>query len=186
MNKQQLTLQDYKDAAKLLNVDYKMILAIAKKEDKRGSGFNDDGMPIILFERHKFFQKTDGKYYAENPDICNPKPGGYGKYSEQHPKLDRAVKLNKKAALESASWGRFQIMGENWKDLSYKDIQQFVNAMYESELKHLEAFVRFIKFKKIDVYMRAKNFQKIAELYNGKNYKINRYDTELEKIYNNL
>lgn len=186
MNKQQLTLQDYKDAAKLLNVDYKMILAIAKKEDTRGKGFNDDGTPVILFERHKFYKKTNGKYYAENPDICNPRAGGYGKFSEQHPKLARAAKLNRKAALESASWGRFQIMGENWEDLGYKDIQEFVNAMYESEKKQLDAFVRFIKFKKIDIYMRAKNFPKIAELYNGSNYKINNYDTEIEQIYNNL
>lgn len=180
--KARLTELDYIHAANSLNVDLALIKAIAKKEAK-SSGFNTDGTPIILYERHKFHQKTKGKYSRQYPDISNPTPGGYGKYSEQHSKLAKAAKLNRNAALESASWGLFQIMGENWEDLGYSSLQQFVNAMYHSEQKQLEAFVRFIKFKKIDVDMRNKDWDAIARKYNGPNHAKNNYVPALKEYY---
>ena len=181
-NKSNITEQDYIEAAKRLNVEVAFIKAIAKKEAK-SSGFNTGGTPVILYERHKFHQKTKGIYSAKYPDISNKVPGGYGKYSEQHSKLARAVQLNRTAALESCSWGLFQVMGENWMDLGYKSIQDFVNAMYRSEKDQLEAFVRFILFKKIDVDMRNKNFDNIALKYNGPNHAKNNYVPELKALY---
>lgn len=181
-----LTINDFKEAAKKINVDYRYILAIAQKEAPNSTGFNKDGTPVILFERHKFSQKTGGIYDKKYPNISNKVAGGYGKYSDQHARLQQAVALDRSAALESASWGRFQIMGENWRDLGYKTLQEFINAMYKSEAAQLDAFIRFIKFKKIDVYMRAGNFQEIARLYNGSKYKINNYDADLQKIFNSL
>ena len=88
----------------------------------KGHGFNSDGSPVILYERHKFYQgllainwKTKAaEWYKAYPDICNPKWGGYGKSSEQHSKLERAVALNREVALESTSWGLGQVMGFNW------------------------------------------------------------------------
>lgn len=75
--------------------------------------FHSEGRPTILFERHKFHLHTAGKYDVSNPEISNKLPGGYGLFSEQHPKLEKAKTLDKDAALKSASWGAFQIMGEN-------------------------------------------------------------------------
>ncbi|MGV0845709.1 N-acetylmuramidase family protein [Empedobacter falsenii] len=180
--KPRLTEQDYINAAKQLNVEVAMIKAFAKKEAK-SSGFITESEPRILFERHKFHQKTNGKYSVENPDISNKTPGGYGKESDQHKRLQKAANLNRNAALESASWGLFQIMGENWKALGYPTLQAFINAMYESEAKQLDAFIRFIKVNKIDIDMRNKNFKNIARKYNGPNYAINNYDKDLEKYY---
>lgn len=180
--KAKITEQDYINAAKQLNVEVAMIKAFAKKEAK-SSGFITDSEPRILFERHKFHQKTKGIYSAKYPDISNKTPGGYGKEAVQHKRLQKASALNRNAALESASWGLFQVLGENWKSLGYATLQAFVNAMYESEAKQLDAFIRFIKVNKIDVDMRNKNFQNIARKYNGPNYAINNYDKDLKKYY---
>ncbi|MCA4782119.1 N-acetylmuramidase family protein [Empedobacter stercoris] len=180
--KPKITEQDYIDAAKTLNVEIAMVKAFAKKE-ARSSGFITATEPRILFERHKFHNKTGGKFSKDHPDISNKTPGGYGKEADQHKRLQKASTLNRNAALESASWGLFQIMGENWKSLGYPTLQAFINAMYESEAKQLDAFVRFIKVNKIDVDMRNKNFKNIARKYNGPNYAINNYDKDLEKYY---
>jgi len=182
MSKQLLVEQDYIDAAKELNVEVAMIKALAKKE-ARGAGFLKTGEPRILFERHKFHQKTKGLHSVKYPDISNAKAGGYGKESSQHDRLGKAVVLNRSAALESASWGLFQVLGENWKSLGYQSIQEFVNAMYKSEKEQLDAFIRFIKVNRIDVDMRAKNFRNIARKYNGPAYEKNNYHTDLEKFY---
>lgn len=181
--KNKINEQDYINAAKQLNVEVAMVKAFAKKEAK-SSGFITDSEPRILFERHKFHKKTQGIYSSKYPDISNKTPGGYGKESAQHKRLQKASSLNRNAALESTSWGLFQILGENWKDLGYSTLQSFINSMYESEQKQLDAFIRFIKVNKIDVDMRNKNFKNIARKYNGPNYAINNYDKDLEKYYN--
>lgn len=49
------------------------------------------------------------------------------------------------AALESASWGAFQIMGYHWQRLGYASVQDFVTAMSASESQQFEVFTRFIE-----------------------------------------
>lgn len=180
--KPKLTEQDYINAAKQLSCEVAAIKAVADVESA-GDGFLSDSSPKILFERHKFYKHTNGKYAKTNPDICNKTPGGYGKESDQHTKLQRAVALDRDAALMSCSWGKFQIMGEHWQKLGYKSLQEFINQMYESEAAQLDAFVRYIRIFGLLPYIRAKNWPKFAELYNGKNYKINRYDEKMASAY---
>lgn len=187
MKNKKLTKGDITKAASELDINEAWIYAFIEKEVKSANreGFMSDGIrPTILFERHIFHRLTGGIYSKLYPDISNPTPGGYGKYNQQHDRLGKAAVLNREAALGSASWGLFQILAHQWKDLGYRSLQSFINDMYESEAKQLEAFVKFIKWKKIDRYMRAKNFKKVAELYNGSGYAKNKYDIDLEKYYN--
>lgn len=95
---------------------------------KAGSAFDDYGRPRILFERHYFPRLTQGRYDKRHPDISNSLAGGYGKFSAQYGKLERAYVLDAVAALESASWGRFQIMGSNYRDAGFVSVQEFVLA----------------------------------------------------------
>lgn len=186
MKNNRLTPEEITQAAKELNVQEAWIKAFLEKEVKsaKKEAFCKDGIrPTILFERHIFHRLTGGIYSKKYPDISNSKPGGYGKYSEQHNRIGKAAILNRDAALMSASWGGFQIMGENWKYLGYKSLQAFINDMYESEYKQLMAFVKFIKVRGIDKYMRAGDFQTVSRLYNGPNYKKNNYDTDLKKYF---
>jgi hypothetical protein len=179
-----LTEQDYINAAKDLGCEVAAIKAVAEVES-RGSGFLPNGEPKILFERHRFYKYTNGGYTKSHPDICNKTPGGYGKESEQHAKLQRAALLNRDAALMSCSWGKFQVMGDNWKSLGYSTLQQFVNKMYESEAGHLDAFVRYIKVNGLQRHIKNKNWAEFAKGYNGPGYKINHYDVKMAVAYKN-
>jgi hypothetical protein len=63
-----------------------------------------------------------------DPDICDALRGGCGKFSAQYPKLERAIKLNRAAALKSASGGAFQILGENHVQTGHRTVESFVTA----------------------------------------------------------
>lgn len=175
-----LTEQDYRDAAKEIGCEVAVIKAVAEVESLNG-GFQADGKPKILFERHKFHQFTNGKYSKENPDISNVRPGGYT--SNEHSRLEKAAKLNRTEALKSASWGKFQIMGFNFGIVGFKTLQDFINAMYRSEADQLKAFVQFIKSNKLDDELRDKRWVDFARIYNGKNYHINKYDKRMAAAY---
>jgi len=55
-------------------------------------------------------------------------------------RLERAKQIHEEAALGSASWGLFQIMGYHYQSLNYPTIKQFVSEMQTHERDHLEAF----------------------------------------------
>jgi hypothetical protein len=161
-----LTEDDWKAAAARLRVSVAKIKAVAEIEAPRGP-FLPSGEPPVLFERHKFSRHTRGKYDATHPDISNPKQGGYGPSSKQHERLARAAALDRNAALKSASFGQFQILGENHAAAGHKTLQGFVNAMYRSARDQLDAFVAFLESEGLDVHLRAGNWVAFAEGYNG-------------------
>ncbi|MCQ9638591.1 N-acetylmuramidase family protein [Chryseobacterium sp. WG14] len=175
-----LTEQDYIIAAHELGCEVAAIKAVAEVESLNG-GFQADGKPKILFERHKFHEFTFGKYSAMNSDISNPKPGGYT--GNEYVRLDKAAKLDRNAALKSSSWGKFQIMGFNHNLVGFPVLQDFINAMYKSEGEQLKAFVQFIKRNKLDDELRDKKWADFARVYNGRNYHINEYDKKMAAAY---
>lgn len=180
--KPQLTEGDYERGAARVPCDVPAIKAVTIVEAPRG-GFGPDGKPTILFERHVFSRLTGGIYDKSHPDISNPKPGGYGGYSEQHGRLARAAVLNRDAALQSASWGKFQIMGFNYTLAGFTTLQDFINAMYEGEPQHLEAFISFILHEGLGDELREHRWADFARRYNGSSYAVNRYDTKLAAAF---
>lgn len=177
-----LTLADFQRGATLLGCDISAIRAVTAVEAPRG-GFNADGTPTILFERHVFSRLTYGQFDKRVPDLSNPTPGGYGTYASQHARLERAAALDRDAALKSASWGMFQTMGFNHAICGHPTLQGFVNAMYESEGKHLDAFVSFVKSQGLADELREHRWADFARRYNGSNYAVNRYDDKLAAAY---
>lgn len=179
MENKQLTIQDLVSAAQKIGCEVAAIKAVCEVEAPNG-GFMPDGQVTILFERHKFHQFTHGKYATSNPSICNPKPGGYGAAGQhQHDRLNEAVALDREAALLSCSWGKFQIMGYNFRLAGFDSLQDFINAMSESEGKQLGGFVNFVKNSKLDDELRRRDWTGFACGYNGAKYFINNYDTKL-------
>lgn len=186
-----LTTDQIKTVAKENNIPYASLRAVIEVEAK-GDGFNPEDTPVILFERHIFRRRliANGKeslairLTKERPDLCYTSMGAYGKYSQQHKRMDEASKYDRTSALESASWGIGQVMGFNWKTLGYPTLQSFINAMYLDEASQLDAMIRFIKVNKLDVHLRNLDWSAFAERYNGKEYKVNKYDEKLEASYN--
>lgn len=175
-----LTDKDFAKAVDTLNdlgyvVQEAVIRAVVEVESS-GSGLLDDGRAKILFEGHKFWHwlKQAGKNPADlvkgNEDILYEKwtrahyKGGKGEYD----RLQKAMNIDKKAAIYSASWGKFQILGENLEHyiksrlydpenelhkkaphLYYKDVDDFYDKQDNSEYYHLLDFIAFITTKTV-------------------------------------
>ena len=186
-----LTDEDFSSAANTLGVESATIKAFAQVESA-GSGFDSEGHPKVLFERHVMYRRLKDKCgamfaddkAARHPDLVNSAPGGYGKGSQQKIRLESASKIDRDCALESASWGAFQIMGMHWKALGYPTLQAFINAMFKSESDQLEAFVRFVKRDSSLVRaLKANDWDAAARIYNGPSYKKNRYAEKMAAEY---
>lgn len=190
---------DLVQASQRLGVPVAAVYALNEVESK-GRGFLDNGKPVILFERHIMYRqlqiaRADGVDVAqlqqrakqlavECPTLVNPKAGGYIGGTAEHQRLAGARQIDDTAALESASWGAFQVMGFHWKRLGYASVNDFVERMGQSEVEHLEAFVRYIEGDvTLHKALKALKWAKVAELYNGANYKRNLYDVKLERAF---
>lgn len=172
-----LTLEDYKEAAKELDCEVEAIQAVAEVESAR-AGFNEDGTPVIQFEGHVFYKELKEKgidadqVAKDHPDICYPKftLKHVKNQKEEYSQFLRAQTIEKLAAIKSTSFGKFQIMGFNYKSAGFNALIDFVFAMQKSEREHLKAFVNFIKNEKLDVYIRDHEWTRFASAYNGPGY----------------
>lgn len=182
--------KQFTDSAQTLKVEVAAIKAVAEVESS-GEGFLADGKPKILFEPHIFWKQLrakgidPGMFMEENADILYPKwkSGAYGPVSKQHERMERAGKINKEAAQLSASWGKFQIMGFNWKTCGAASLQEFVDGMNKSEDAHLHFFTNYILNTHLDDELRGHDWAGFALAYNGPLYRRNSYDTKLNNAY---
>src|SRR3984893_342883 len=143
-----------------------------------GCGFLPDRRPQILYERHIFHRLTQGRY--DDGDISDPQPGGYGpRGAPQYDRLAKAIAKDRTSALASASWGIGQIMGENYQLAGFRDVEQMVAAMSESEDDQLTAMGTFLIKSRLHLPLQAHDWSSFARGYNGANYLINRYDVRL-------
>lgn len=186
MNKR-IQEQDFVEAAALLNCDIPAMKAVFELESK-GSGFLDTGDVKILFEGHIFHKYSNGKYSSSHPTIS------YQKWTKVHYckgptatarglcELNRqaeAAALDKTAALLSASYGCFQIMGFNFKVCGFPDVESFVEAMKVDEKSHLLAFCNYVVKRGLDDELREHDWVGFASGYNGKEFAKNQYDKKL-------
>lgn len=180
-----LTRQDCIDDAAEIGCEVEAVMAVAAVESS-GGGFDPEGFPKTLFEGHWFHKLTNGKYSAEYPTISYPTwtKQFYGKtWQEEKARLALAMSLDRTAAMMSASWGLFQIMGFNFGKCGFKTIQQFVNAMCKSEDAQLGAFTHYIINSGLADELVDKRWADFARLYNGPGYALNKYDIKLAKAY---
>lgn len=185
-----VTEQQYKDAAKILGIETAAIKAVAEIEAPRG-GFDAQGRLTILFEPHIFWKELrkrnidPSKLQKKNPDLLSPvwNPKLYGKFNIQWDKMNRARLINEDAALSSASYGAFQIMGFNYKSCGFSTVKAFVTDLEKGEANQLNAFCNYIKSVMLDDELRNKDWKGFARGYNGPSYWKNLYDSKLNKAY---
>ncbi|GMU10152.1 hypothetical protein ASNO1_64060 [Corallococcus caeni] len=192
-----LTQADFEKAAKSLGsgVSVAIVRAYAEVESSGRSGFGLNGLPLIAFEGHKFRSLTKRKggiypYDKSHPHLSYEYKNKAGKEWQVNNKdqeaawktLKEAMALDHDAALQSCSWGMFQVMGFNYADCGYATINDFVAAMKAGEPGQLSAFVGFCKSKPdLIKAIKARNFTQMARLYNGEDY--GRYDVEIANAY---
>lgn len=201
-NDKLLSEKDLLDFADLYGLELAAVKAVNQIESS-GKGFLAFGKPRILFEGHVFWKELKKREIEPNSflnslsqDVLYEKwtkkyyKGGEGEYE----RMEKAAHISalpgtKEAAYCSASWGAFQIMGYNFKNLGYSSIDAWVSAMSDHEREHLAAFGKFISMKSISGkklvdWLKEKNWAKFAEGYNGTGYKKNKYDEKLKVAYN--
>jgi hypothetical protein len=151
-------------AAKKIDCQVAAVRAVIDVESR--GGFLPDKRPKILFERHYFSRLTKRRFDGSHPLVSNPTWGGY-----------------KGGALRSASWGAFQIMGDNYKICGFASAEDFVQAMVSGEPAQLDAFVSFVKKNGLADELIRLDWAGFARGYNGPAYKANKYDAKLFAAY---
>lgn len=199
MNAKSLSWDDIVAAAASLGVNPYAMSAVWDVESN-GNGFLPSGRPKILFEGHVFWRELD-KLKKDNPDldpailqaghprILYPKwSDSHGKYlggEREYERLEEAKDIHEDAALASASWGAFQIMGFNYALCGYARVRDFADAQCLSAAAQLEAFSRFIKANGLMRHLQSLDWAKFAHGYNGPSYADNKYDDKLKSAYEN-
>lgn len=185
--------QDYENAANALGVEVEVVKAI-KDVESSGSGYVFSNHPKILFEGHVFWKQL--KNIHIEPSNHKDNDILYSTWTKDHYKgdvaeyvrLQKARQININAANASASWGLFQIMGNNYKLCGCDSISDFVKRMCMSESEQLMLFVEYIKKRKLHQYLKPDHtgnipWAEFARRYNGAGYEKNKYHIKLKEAY---
>lgn len=193
IDRKYIRFSDIDDYAIEIGIEPSFLKALTMVESP-GSGFFNNGMCTILFERHVFFNQVVKKYdrktadaWSEKyPNICylTRSQSAYLGGSREWSRLDFAKNLDAECALKSASYGMFQIMGFNYEVCGYDNIGDYVADMMESERFHIGAVSMFIKNQSgLIRAARNLNFNEFARLYNGPQYAAHNYHTRLKSAF---
>lgn len=145
-----------------------------------------DGRPTILFEPHRFSRATAHKYDASHPKLSSRSWNRnlYPRTQEARwTQMLEAMSLDAEAGVASASYGGFQILGENYQACSFTNPWDFVYAMSRTEGDQLNAFVSFVEANHLRSALQAGDWAKFAKGYNGSAYRENKYDEKLAAAY---
>lgn len=151
--------------------------------ETRGFGFLQDRRPQILFERHVFHRLTQGRHDRKHADISNAKAGGYAGGASEYARLQKSMRLDRQAALQSASWGIGQVMGFNYQAAGFATVDDAVAAMVQGEDAQLLAMGNFINQSNLSRALQRRNWVSFARGYNGPEFKNNQYDQRLAAAY---
>jgi len=150
-----------------------------------GSGFDSQGRPKMLFEPHVFYRNLSGakRDQAVRAGLAYKKWGEKPYPKDSYPRLLKAMDIDETAALNSASWGLTQILGENHAIVGYSTPQAMVTAFMDDEENHLAAMVEFLIANNIDDDLRAHRWDVVARVYNGPGYATHGYHTRMAAAY---
>jgi hypothetical protein len=171
-------------SAERLGLTYPHVKAVVSVESS-GAGFYR-GRATILFEPHRFSRTTKHAFDKTHPSVSYPKwdRSKYPKSQEARwEQLFLAVSLDVDAGFASASYGMFQILGENYRACGFSTPFDFAEAHAKDEQMQLVAFERFITSQKLVAKLKAKDWAGFAEAYNGTAYKLNGYHIRLAEAY---
>lgn len=155
-----LTYADYLKAARSLNCEVAAIRAVADVESS-GSGFDMFSNIKKRFEAHLFLRET----------------------GQSASSYDTAYQINARAAIRSTSWGKFQVLGSNFKDAGYSSPEAMVANYKKSEQNQLDSFVRLIKAWGLTDELQNRQWAAFARAYNGPRYAENAYHTKMADRY---
>jgi hypothetical protein len=176
-----LSAADFAALAKKYDIAESRLRAVAEVE-ARGSGYDNAGRLIALYEPHIIFRYTSG---AVRDRLV--KAGiAYKTWVRNYPKtsydrIDQCVAIaGDEIAAMGTSWGLGQCMGFNHSMLGFPTALAMVQWFALSESNQLEGIVKFAKAKGIFDALKNGKWEVFAEGYNGEAYKQNNYHIKLD------
>lgn len=175
---------------RLIGVGEDVIHAVIDVETS-GGGFDASGRPKMLFEPHVFYRELGEakRRTAMAQGLAYPKWGTRPYPKDSYGRLSLAMKIDRPAALRSASWGLGQIMGFNHKLAGYASAEDMVADFLDDEDRHLRAMVNFIESAGLDDELRhieglarpstSADWAPFAMGYNGAGYRTHGYHIKL-------
>jgi len=181
-----LTARDFVASAARLGCEPAVIRAYFHVETGGRSGFEADGKPTILYEPHIFSGRTRNRYDQSNPSISYPRwdrtrypRDQAGRWAQ----MREAFALDPEAAVASASWGAFQVMGFHYERCGFPTAQAFVADMSKSMARQLAAFEAYVLHDRVlTEAVRDKNWRVMTARYNGSG-QVDVYAPRLEAAY---
>lgn len=153
--------------------------------EARGSGFYKDGSVISLYEPHIAY-----KYAGKYRQALVSKGLAYESWKQDYPptslqRINDAAKYSTaEIAALSTSWGLGQIMGFNHEAAGFNSALDMVSSFAKGEVDQTRGMLNFIKSSPTMMKaLKAKDWDTFARLYNGKQYKKNRYQIKLANAY---
>ncbi len=185
-----ITWENITEAAGKLGIDPCTLKAVCAVESN-GTGFLPSGKAKILFEGHVFWRELKKRGIDPEPMADSHRTVLYSKWTKAHylggekeySRLEEAKTLHEEAALASASWGAFQIMGFNYAVCGYGSVGEFVEAQCRGAADQLDAFCKFIVKNNLLKHLKNEDWAAFAKGYNGPGYAENKYDQRLEAEY---
>jgi hypothetical protein len=162
------------------------LLALVEIESggKVSARVNGADKPLIRFEGHYFDRRLAGakRNKARAAGLAAPQAGAVPNPASQEKRwamLGRASSIDRKAALESVSWGIGQVMGSHWAWLGYASVEDLAAEAESGIGGQLRLMLRFLEKSGILPHVKARRWRDVARMYNGPGFAKNRYDTKL-------
>lgn len=162
-----------------LGCSAKQIRAVGQVESS-GSGFDRDGRPKILFERHIFHRLTGGVW---SPSLFSQSDAG-GYSVDSWVKLGAACAKDPDAAFSACSWGKFQVLGTYWDRFGFQSPYALAYSTVTGEAAHYELLALYVEKFGLADELRALSIDSatcraFAKGYNGPAYEAGGYHLKL-------
>jgi hypothetical protein len=175
---------DFRASAERLGCEVAAVKAVVKVESG-AAAYGPDGRPIILFEPHIFSRLTSRRFDSSHPHLSYPSWGArpyVRTQDERWAQLAEAFALDQEAAVASASWGLFQIMGMNFRKCGFNSAKEFVADYTQSEQRQLLAFEAFVRSSGLVDELQRLDWEGFARIYNGPG-QVEKYGRLLRQAY---
>jgi hypothetical protein len=177
-------------AATAADIDPNALLAVADVESA-GKIFADIGgrnEPLIRFEGHYFDRRlrNEKRSLAREAGLASPVAGAIANPPGQVARwrmLERAMRIDRQAALESVSWGIGQVMGAHWAWLGYDSVETLVSEARSGTAGQVRLMLRFIDKSGLTSALNRRDWGTFAYGYNGPDFRRHAYQAKLARAY---
>jgi hypothetical protein len=144
--------------------------------------------PLIRFEGHYFDRLLPAtvRQKARKLGLASPKAGKIrnpARQSERWKLLNRAIEINRIAALSSCSWGVGQVMGAHWKWLGFGSIDALVAQARSGGAGQVALMARYVEKAGLVTALQEQDWATFARLYNGPAYAKYAYDKKMATAF---